>query len=433
VKVARILVAEISGGYFYDDQAAMKAGAVLDGEWIAGDPLTPGFDAIRMPATGIGIGLELEGGSIAWGDAISVQYPGVAGRNPPLDVREVTGAVRDRLGAAMVGLDTTSFRDADAAVTALLGELSIGHVAVAYGVSQALLGAAALSQRCTMAEVICREFGVPLNPEPVPVFAQCGDRPRANVDKMILKGVDALPHGLINNPEKFGPGGETFLEYVGWVSARVGQLSRSREYEPTLHFDLYGCAGDVFGDDTEALCSYLARCADAAAPYRLRIETPVIAGSRAEQVARLREIIEVLERREIPVEILADEWCNTLEDIREFVAQRACHGVQIKMPDLGSVANVIEAVLECRRSGVMAYLGGSCAETELSARVAVHIAVATQADVQLAKPGMGVDEGLMIVRNEQARLLAQLPGSGHTAGGTRLSDIQNHRREHAGT
>ena len=67
-----------------------------------------------------------------------------------------------------------------------------------------------------------------------------------------------------------------------------------------------------------------------------------------------------------------------------------------------------EVIGECRQASVKAYLGGSCAETELSARVAVHVAVATQADVQLAKPGMGVDEGLMIVQNEQTRLLAEL-------------------------
>ena len=110
----------------------------------------------------------------------------------------------------------------------------------------------------------------------------------------------------------------------------------------------------------------------------------------------------------IPVELVADEWCNTLEDIREFIAAGACDMVQIKMPDLGSVSNSILAVLECRRSEMRSYLGGSCAETDLSARVAVHIAVATHPDFQLAKPGMGVDEGLMIVQNEQSRLLAEL-------------------------
>jgi methylaspartate ammonia-lyase len=223
---------------------------------------------------------------------------------------------------------------------------------------------------------------------------------------MILKRVDVLPHGLVNNLEKLGVDGGTFLAYVAWVARRVGQLG-GPGYEPVLHFDLYGVAGEVFADD-DAIAGYLARAAEAARPYRLRIETPVIAASRAGQIERLRGIREALRRGGAPVELVADEWCNTLEDIREFVAAGACDMVQVKMPDLGSVANSIEAVLECRRAGTKAYLGGSSAETEQSARVSVHVAVATRADVQLAKPGMGVDEGLMLVANEQARLLARL-------------------------
>ena len=105
---------------------------------------------------------------------------------------------------------------------------------------------------------------------------------------------------------------------------------------------------------------------------------------------------------------MADERCNTLDDIRLFAEAGAAHLVQIKMPDVGSIADTARAVLLCKRHGVGAYVGEGCAETDLSARVSVHIAVATQADMMLAKPGMGVDEGISIVGNEQARLLAIL-------------------------
>jgi methylaspartate ammonia-lyase len=376
--------------------------------WFVGKPLTPGFDSVRMPAVGIGVGLELDDSFVAWGDAVSVQYPGVADRDPPMRIDEVAAALRDRLAPALVGLRTDAFRAADERAAVALAEQGLTHKAVAFGLSQALLAAAAHATRRSMAETICDEFGLPLRLEPVPIFAQTGDRPRENVDKMILKGVDVLPHGLVNNLEKFGADGEAFLEYVGWTARRVGQLSPWPGYAPVLHFDLYGIAGEVFGEDTDDLCAYLARCADAARPYRLRIETPVIADSRDRQIERLRAIRETLRRERTPVELLADEWCNTLEDIRAFASAQACDMVQIKMPDLGSVADSIVAVRACHEAGIRAYLGGSCAETELSARVAVHVAIATQADVQLAKPGMGVDEGLMIVANEQARLLAEL-------------------------
>jgi methylaspartate ammonia-lyase len=106
------------------------------------------------------------------------------------------------------------------------------------------------------------------------------------------------------------------------------------------------------------------------------------------------------------VEIVADEWCNTLEDIKYFADNKAGHMVQIKTPDLGGINNTIEAVLYCKAKGIGAYQGGTCNETDRSAQVCVHCAMATRPDQILAKPGMGVDEGYMIVYNEMQRILA---------------------------
>ena len=82
--------------------------------------------------------------------------------------------------------------------------------------------------------------------------------------------------------------------------------------------------------------------------------------------------------------------------------------VQIKTPDLGSIHNVVESVLYCQQHGMEAYQGGTCNETDVSARTCVHLAVATQAKRMLAKPGMGLDEGFHIVNNEMGRILAIL-------------------------
>ena len=113
------------------------------------------------------------------------------------------------------------------------------------------------------------------------------------------------------------------------------------------------------------------------------------------------------------VQLVADEWANTLEDIRAFIEAQAVDVIQIKMPDLGSVHNSIKAVLACQAGGVAAFLGGSCAETDLSARAAVHVALATRPDIMMAKPGMGVDEGVTLVHNEMARTLAWIESRGN--------------------
>ena len=66
----------------------------------------------------------------------------------------------------------------------------------------------------------------------MPIYAQSGDDRYDNVDKMILKHVDVLPHGLINTVDgKLGRRGELLLDYVGWVRDRILQLG-AVGYEP---------------------------------------------------------------------------------------------------------------------------------------------------------------------------------------------------------
>jgi methylaspartate ammonia-lyase len=75
------------------------------------------------------------------------------------------------------------------------------------------------------------------------------------------------------------------------------------------------------------------------------------------------------------------------------------------MPDLGSIHHAVDAVLVCRAGDVGAFLGGSYAETDLSARVSVHVALAARPHLIMAKPGLGVDEAVSLVQNEMARTL----------------------------
>lgn len=127
---------------------------------------------------------------------------------------------------------------------------------------------------------------------------------------------------------------------------------------------------------------------------------------REHQIDALAELTRLADARGIAVELVADEWCNTLEDVIAFADRRAGHMLQIKTPDLGGVGNTAEAVLYCRQKGIGAYQGGTCNETDRSCQVCVHVAMATKPDQILAKPGMGVDEGFMLVYNEMQRIIA---------------------------
>jgi len=166
--------------------------------------------------------------------------------------------------------------------------------------------------------------------------------------------------------------------------------------------------GIAFEDDTERMVEYFAKLEKAASPLHLRIEGPMDAGSLKGQIEQLKSLHDALKVHGINVEIVADEWCNTYEDIAKFVDAQAADMVQIKTPDLGGIQNTIEAVLYAKKFGVGAYVGGSCNETDGGARTAVHVSLASRPDQMLAKPGMGVDEGFMIVHNEMNKTLAVL-------------------------
>ena len=102
---------------------------------------------------------------------------------------------------------------------------------------------------------------------------------------------------------------------------------------------------------------------------------------------------------------MADEWANTKEDMFEFAKAKCVDMIHIKMPDLGGIDETVNALVGLKKMGVSTLLGGSCVETDLSARVSVHVAIATQPTAFLAKPGMGIDEAIQIMKNEMNRAL----------------------------
>jgi hypothetical protein len=196
-------------------------------------------------------------------------------------------------------------------------------------------------------------------------------------------------------------------DIVKWLSERIALLSGEDTYRPVIHLDVYGTIGQVFGErEYEKMADYLAALSEAAKPYALRIEGPMDAGGREAQIECMAGLRRCLDERGIPVEIVADEWCNNVDDIRAFADAKAGHMLQIKTPDLGGVQHIAESVLYCKEKGIGAYQGGTCNETDRSTQICIQIAMAVQPDQVLAKPGMGVDEGFMIVYNEMQRILA---------------------------
>ena len=408
MKIKQALFVPGYSSFYFDDQQAIKNGAAHDGFAYVGAPVTPGFTAIRQAGECVSVLLVLENGAVAVGDCAAVQYSGTGGRDPLFLAANFVPFLKEHLQPLLEGREVDKFIDNARYFDTLEINGKKLHTAIRYGISQALLDATALSKQITKAEVILDEYELPLVAKPIPLFGQSGDDRYAAVDKMLIKGVDVLPHGLINNvPEKLGYKGEKLKEYIRWLVARVEKLSTSA-HTPVLHLDVYGTLGLIFDQDAKRVADYIAGLQDDAGKLDLYIEGPVDAGSKDAQISELGKITSHLYSLGSPVKLVADEWCNTYEDIVDFTRAQCCHMVQIKTPDLGSIHNIVDAVIFCNRSAMEAYQGGTCNETDVSARTCVHLAVAARPMRMLIKPGMGFDEGLNIVYNEMHKTLALL-------------------------
>ncbi|GGK64128.1 methylaspartate ammonia-lyase [Haloarcula sebkhae] len=398
-------------GFFFDDQQAIKDGATQSGFAYDGQPVTEGFDRIREAGEALIVEIELADGSIATGDCAAVQYSGAGGRDPLFRAEKYRPVVEGPVADALRGQDATQFGANATMLEEMTAQRSGGdqlHTAVRYGVSQALLNAAAQARGVTPTDVLADTYDTEPATSPIPVFGQSGDERRINAEKMLIKGVPVLPHGLFNSVEKVGENGEGLRDYLAWLSDRATALG-PEPYSPRFHVDVYGILGKVFGPpyDRTEVTDYFETLREAAAPYPLQVEGPMDAGGRQAQITEMAELREGLADAGVDVDIVADEWCNTFEDVQAFVDAEAADLVQIKTPDLGGIQRSAEAVLYCDGTDTRAYVGGTCNETVTSARACAHVALATDAAQVLAKPGMGFDEGFMVVTNEMRRALAR--------------------------
>jgi len=410
LKIKNVVLSKGLTGFYFDDQKAIRQGNYVEnGLAYDGKPVTPGFTSIRQAGESVSVQLVLEDGQVAYGDCAAVQYSGAGGRDPLFLADDYIPLIEKYVVPVLVGRDLTSFRALAEEVDQIKDENGKPlHTAIRYGVTQAILDAAARAQHLTMTEIIVKEYDLELIPEPVKVFTQTGDDRKLNADRMIIKHVDVLPHGLFNNVNKLGKNGEHLKDYLLWLKNRVAELKVDPNYLPDFHVDVYGTIGEAFNNDVEKMGEYVRELTELVAPHTLAIEGPVDCDSKEEQIKLMAALTAYVDKHNIPCKFVADEWCNTLSDIKEFTDAKAGHMIQIKAPDLGGINNSVEAVLYCQQNGTIPYLGGTCNETERSAQITVQVALATRPRQILSKPGMGVDEGLSICTNEMNRTVALL-------------------------
>lgn len=440
ITIVDVLAVPGTGAHYFEDLSALQDAPLPTDARAAA--------AVRAVAEAVSVGLALSDGRVAWGDCVSAAYGSKTGRAPAFRAAAGCATLAQVVKPALIGRPVAPFREAAALLDSLTEEVAMErpraaedpqrilsrrafltaafrgapaepaaaterilvqqplHPAIHYGVSQALLAAAALAANVTPAEIIAAEWGLPRPDAAVPLHGQCGADRYGGADKLIVRRAASLPHALVDDiPAQLGAEGDELVRYVRWLTGRIRSLG-GPDYRPTIHLDVHGGLGRIFGSNLGRILGVLHGLETAAQPYPIRIESPIIAGSLAEQIAEFKRLRSYLRLSQKQIKLVADEWANTLDDIQAFLAANAADMIQIKMPDLGGIHQSVEAVLACQAAGVDAFLGGSCAETDLSARMAVHVALATRPALLMARPGLGVDEALAITGNEMARTLA---------------------------
>ena len=82
MKIKNVVCSAGRTGFYFDDQRAIKSGAISDGATYIGEPVTEGFSRVRQSGESISVMIILEDNQIAFGDCAAVQYSGAGGRDP---------------------------------------------------------------------------------------------------------------------------------------------------------------------------------------------------------------------------------------------------------------------------------------------------------------------------------------------------------------
>lgn len=400
MRISDLYASEGIGGYYWRDQEAIAQGAVRDGFLYRGKPVTPGFDSIIQVSSTVLLTAVAGDGREIHGDCATVNHAFRSGRQASPRAADLISLAEGPLREWLAACDFARFRENAARLDRMEVHGEPLHMALRYGMSQVLLQATAAERRITMAEVLADEFGLKLARRPAPLLGSCGGSWYENVDKAILRKLPFFPQTAMVRLDQV----EELPRYAAWIAQRVREVGASG-YQPTLHYDLHGLLSLKVGDDVDEAVRYLRQVEEASGPHPVLFEDPLDAGGKKDQIRIMRELRRALPKAGSRIRLIADEWCNTRADVEEFVDSGCCDLIQIKMPDLGGIDNTVMACMKCTSGGVGIYLGGSCNETDVSARISSHLALVVQPTEFLDKPGLGVDEGVMIVTNEMVRTI----------------------------
>jgi methylaspartate ammonia-lyase len=385
------------GGYFFEDIDKIRAKYIAPADRYHTKTDHDRYPFVRTPAPVVGVGLELDDGSVHWGDAVAVSFGGKAGRAGPGTADQLEQWFKTEFKSWCHDRDASNWKTLE---DAFLKTHKTAPAFVRYAVSQALLSAASHASNQPAAALIAKDLGLTVTKGLIPLHGSSGANWDDTVDRMLARRLPYLPQGQFENLEsQIGPAGVNLL---GWIE-NFKLRARRFGYNPTLTLDFHGALDSVFAGSNTKIADFIVQMSRKSTPHLLHVESPIVGESLQDHAKRLAEIRSLVHESSPTTKIIADEWANEVSDIKFLIDQNSVDGIHIKMPDTGSLSECAAALKICKEAKKFALLGGSCTETDNGARASVHLALACSPDALLVKPGMGFDESFAFMNNEMAR------------------------------
>ncbi|MCX6123419.1 MAG: hypothetical protein NTV34_01515, partial [Proteobacteria bacterium] len=254
-KFLNIVTAQSWGAYYFEDLTAIRQGRIKTSERYSTRTNHNRFPYVRTPAPSLSIGIvtqDLKGHKrVSWGDCVPVSFSGKSGRVQAMPQEELElflqEAVLPWLLAPSRVHSPASWLKND---RELASEFAQSPPYVRYGLSQALLRAAALARGIPLWQVFQEDFAQTLGTAIIPLQGSCGGDWDDTVDRMLARQIPFLPQGQFEDlPQQLGTDGASLLEWIRKFKLKVERFG----YAPTLTLDFHGALDDVFHRDIKLI------------------------------------------------------------------------------------------------------------------------------------------------------------------------------------
>ncbi len=400
MRIARVLASEGVGGSYCTDQDAIANGAVVDGLFVRGKPVLPGFRTCRDVASAVCLQLLLEDGQVAHGDGTSLVYPGRGGADPPFEAADLIPIVHEVAARHLVGRSLDAYRP----LAREIDGLEVGgprmHSALRWGLGAALLDAVALARRVTKAEVLADEWHTTVARQAPALIVQHGLGWDMGIDKVILRRAAAY-HRATHHRQAWDD------------HPRAVKLFRDRflEFGPpgleiAIQLDMNGFGGRVFANDVHRIAAHMAELERVAAPVPMLFASPLEMPDRLAQIAKLIELRAAMRAAGVQGPLIADHHCLRYEDHVAFAEAGAADYHAVRPVAIGSCHETMDILTYLGQRGIKTWLSGTGTGTDRTGQVLAHVALAARPSFTTATPGGGIDEAHSIFVNEVSRVLA---------------------------